>query len=176
LNRAASFVVTLGLFAVACMLGADRVSSQEALKGAFPVADLPFDCRDFRGQRVVVMQAPGLGDVARARIIGRIPYIQLDPDRLATLPPPLQHFFFGHECAHHVLAHNFYPTPTVEVDADCWSITTGRDRGLFSRRDVEAFAPYFAHSKGSILGHLPGPERAQKLLSCFDTTSAQAAR
>ncbi len=103
-----------------------------------------------------------------ARIVGRIPYIQMDPERLATLPPKLQMFFFGHECGHHVLAHNFYPTPSVEIDADCWSIMNGRDRGLFTRDDVVAFKPYLAHSRGSAAGHLPGPERAEYLLKCFD--------
>lgn len=149
-------------------VAARQPQAEETPAGPFDVAENPFQCRDFRGQKVVVMQTPGLGDVARSRIIGRIPYIQMDPDRLVTLPPKLQQFFFGHECAHHVLAHNFYPTPTVEVDADCWSIMFGRDRGLFSRQDVEAFAPYFAQSKGSAAGHLPGPERVAHLLTCFD--------
>ena len=142
----------------------------------FAVAEVPFECRDFRGQKVVTMQTAGLGDVARARIIGRIPYIQMDPDRLTTLPPKLQQFFFGHECAHHVLAHNFYPTPTVELDADCWSIMNGRDRGLFTRADVADFAPFIAHSKGSASGHLPGPERAAHMLKCFDDNSVEYAR
>lgn len=146
----------------------DSQSHLASTSAPFAVADTPFECRDFRGQRVVVMQAPGLGDVARARIIGRIPYIQMDPDRLATLPTKLQYFFYGHECGHHVLAHNFYPSPTVEVDADCWSIMNGRDRGLFTREDVEAFKPYLEHSKGSEFGHLPGPERAAYLVKCFD--------
>lgn len=142
----------------------------------FPVADPPFECRDFRGQRVVIMPTDGLGDVARSRIIGRIPYIQLDIGRLATLPQKLQYFFFGHECGHHVLAHNFYPTPTVETDADCWSIMNGRERGLYTREDVIAFRPYIAHSKGSPFGHLPGPERADHLVKCFDETREFARR
>jgi hypothetical protein len=139
-----------------------------AVKETFEIADIPYECRDFRGQRVVVMQSEGLGDVARSRIIGRIPYIQMDPVRLATLPPKLQMFFYGHECGHHVLAHNFYPSPTVEVDADCWSIMNGRERGLFTREDVSAFRPYIQHSRGSAFGHLPGPERADHLVKCFD--------
>lgn len=152
------------------------LAEDAALKGQFEVAEAPFECRDFRGQRVVIMQTQGLGDVARARIIGRIPYIQMDPERLATLPPKLQAFFYGHECGHHVMAHNFYPSPTVESDADCWSIMNGRDRGLFSREDVEAFKPYIQHSKGSIFGHLPGPERAAHLLKCFDDRVEYARR
>ncbi|MGQ0671898.1 MAG: hypothetical protein ACT4N2_03330 [Hyphomicrobium sp.] len=150
--------------------------AEEAAPQRFAVVEVPFECRDFRGQRVVVMQSPGLGDVARARIIGRIPYIQMDPDRLATLPPKMQMFFYGHECAHHLLGHNYYPTPTVEVDADCWSIMHGRKQGLFTREEVDGFKPYLAHSKGSVFGHLPGPERAAHLLKCYDDPRELAKR
>ncbi len=168
MSRIAPATAALLIILTASPVAAQGVPSEAVPVQHFAVAEAPFECRDFRGQRVVVQQTPGLGDVARARIIGRIPYIQMDPERLVTLPPTLQMFFFGHECGHHVLAHNFYPTPNVEVDADCWSIMNGRDRGLFTRADVEAFKPYIAHSKGSPAGHLPGPERAALLLKCFD--------
>ena len=92
-----------------------------------------------------------------------------------TLPPKLQMFFYGHECAHHALGHNFYPSPNVEIDADCWSIKIGRTKGLYSRDDIAAFAPYFANSKGSNVGHLPGPERVAKLLACYDDPGEFAA-
>lgn len=175
LHRTASWIGFI--LASAAALAASLARAQEPPKtGSFPVSDPPFECRDFRGQRVVTMATEGLGDVARSRIIGRIPYIQLDTGRLATLPPKLQNFFFGHECGHHVLAHNFYPTPTVESDADCWSIMNGRDRGLYTRDDVIAFRPYLEHSKGSPFGHLPGPERADHLVKCFDETREFARR
>ena len=175
--RIASKAIALLILAIAAHpAAAEDAPGVAPPEQKFAVAQAPFECRDFRGQRVVVMDSPGLGDVARARIIGRIPYIQMDPERLVTLPPKLQMFFFGHECGHHVMAHNFYPTPSVEVDADCWSIMNGRDRGLFTRADVEAFRPYLAHSKGSAAGHLPGPERADYLLKCFDDSHEYAHR
>jgi hypothetical protein len=160
--------------ALALLLGAVPVLAEPAPQ-SFPIEKPPFECRNFRGLKVVVQQASGLGDVARAQIVGRIPFIQVDPERLMTLPPKLQIFFFGHECAHHVLGHNFYPTPSVETDADCWSIKRGRELGLFKRDDIEAFAPYFAHSKGSNAGHLPGPERVTRLLQCYDEPGEFAA-
>ena len=158
------WLLITGLFVA---LSSSQVKAEEAPQ-TFPIEKPPFECRNFRGVKVVVQEASGLGDVAKAQIVGRIPFIQVDPERLMTLPPKLQIFFFGHECAHHVLGHNFYPTPYVETDADCWSIKQGRRLTLFAREDIEGFAPYFAHSKGSKAGHLPGPERVAKLLWCFD--------
>ena len=133
-------------------------------------------CRDFRGTPVRFVEMTELGDVGRALIITRMPVIALDPDRLVTLPPALQIFFYEHECAHHMLGHMFNRTLTSETEADCWSINFGRDNGLFTRADVVDFAPYLAKSRGSPFGHLPGPERAAFLLSCFDKAdSSQAA-
>jgi hypothetical protein len=178
LTRTAALVVAF----LAAVSGGQPVAAQEAgspvaavaSQTTFPLAELPFECRDFRGQKVVVQLAAGLGDVARARILFRIAYIQLDPDRMARLPPKMQIFFYGHECAHHVLGHNVYPVPTVEVDADCWSVAFGRDRGYFTREDVAAFKPYLEHSKGSAVGHLPGPARAEHLLKCWDGSATFA--
>src|SRR5262245_60497829 len=132
-------------------------------------------CRDFRGLIVRTTRTTQLGDVGRASIIARMPIISLDSDRNATLPAKLQIFFYMHECAHHVLGHNFRPTAASEKEADCWSIKHGRDNHLLTRHDVEEFAPYFAQSRGSPAGHLPGPERQAYLLGCFDDPSEQSA-
>lgn len=125
-------------------------------------------CRDFRGQVVRTIRMDDIGDVAQARIINRMPIITLNRNRMHTLPGRMQIFFFNHECAHHAMAHIFSPSSTSENEADCWSIKMGRDGGLFTRHDIESFAPYLAHSRGSPFGHLPGPERARRLLACFD--------
>lgn len=138
----------------------------------------PMRCFDYRGAVVRTLQTTQLGDVGRASIIGRMPIISLDADRLATLPAKLQTFFYMHECAHHVLGHILRPTLTSEREADCWSINYGREAGLFSRIDIESFAPFLARSRGSRFGHLPGPERQAHLLKCFDEpeTSMQEAQ
>jgi hypothetical protein len=114
-----------------------------------------------------------IGDVARASIINRMPIITLNPLRLDNLPGKLQIFFFNHECGHHVMGHVFSPSPTSENEADCWSIKQGRDNKWFTRMDVESFGPHLANSRGSPLGHLPGPQRAARLLACFDDPSAE---
>lgn len=126
-------------------------------------------CEDFRGVAVRTNFTSQLGDVARANYVSRMPIIFIDEERLATLPPKLQIFFYDHECGHHVLGHYFNHTLDSENDADCWAIQFGREHDLFTRADVAGFAPYFANSKGTPLGHLPGPERVARLLQCFDT-------
>lgn len=131
----------------------------------------PLQCRDFRGRTVMNMRADQLGDVARAWVINRMPVIALDVERMKTLPPKLQVFFFGHECAHHRLGHTYNASLDSENEADCWSIKTARKRGYFGRPDVEAFTPHFAKSRGSRFGHLPGPQRVARLLQCFDDPS-----
>jgi hypothetical protein len=139
------------------------------------IGGIPMHCWDFRGVIVRTTLMTDLGDVGRAWIVTRMPIIALDPDRLATLPAKMQVFFYAHECAHHVLGHTFNRTPMSENEADCWSIKHGRDTGLFTRADVEAFGPYLANSKGDPFGHLPGPEREAHLLRCFDDPSTERA-
>ncbi len=165
-----SSIAALGLLLSIAPAGSEGLEMEPVIGG------LPMRCRDFRGVAVRTVRQTQLGDVARAWIITRMPIISVDPDRLATLPDRMQTFFYMHECAHHVLGHTFYPTPSSENDADCWAIQRGRAVGLLTRADVEGFTPYLANSKGSPFGHLPGPEREAHLLRCFDddgsTTSA----
>lgn len=152
--------------------GSARLGSVDGKEPAFAglteIAGVALACTDFRGQSVKTIQMANLGDVGRAWLIARVPLIALDPTIMRTLPHKLQLFFFGHECAHHVLAHAYVLSTTMESDADCWSIKNGRDRGLFSRDDVVNFAPWLMKSTGSPWGHLPGPERSRHLLKCFD--------
>lgn len=128
-------------------------------------------CDDFRGVRVRTTRMDDLGDVARAWIVSRMPIITIDTVRMAKLPEKVQLFFYFHECGHHVLAHIYVPTTVSEKEADCWSVKKGRKDGLFTREDVAGFAPVFAHSRGSMAGHLPGPQRIAHMLACFDDPS-----
>lgn len=143
----------------------------EGLEAQPVVAGMTMTCQDFRGIAVGTMDVSDLGDVGGARIIGRMPVIVLDRSRLAQLPDKLQLFFYGHECAHHVLGHAFAQTVWSEREADCWAVKHGRERGWFTREEVAAWSPQFAHSKGSPIGHLPGPERAERLVACYDDPS-----
>lgn len=144
------------------------VHANETFPPLGKIAGVEIDCRDFKGASVRVVSIANLGDVGRAGVVNRVPIIAMDPRLLETLPPKLQLFFYGHECAHHVLGHVYAFSLTRETEADCWSIKNGRDRALFSREDVEGFAPHLARSGGSSWGHMPGTERAKFLLKCFD--------
>lgn len=139
-----------------------------AAPGQTTIAGWLVSCKDIRGVAVTTMRMANLGDVGRAGVLNRVPVIVIDPDIIRRLPDKLQLFFYQHECAHHVLGHWFQMSSTMESDADCWAIRHGRDDGIFSRDDVMSFAPFLAQSGGSPFGHLPGPQRAKQLLSCFD--------
>lgn len=156
------------LLIVALAATSVRADAGNSLQTSVTLGGANLECRDFRGQVVRSIQLDDLGDVAHARVINRMPIITLNRARLDTLPGKMQIFFFNHECAHHVMGHVFYPTATSENEADCWSIKAGRREGLLAREDVVSFGPYLAQSRGSAFGHLPGPQRAARLVACFD--------
>lgn len=124
-------------------------------------------CHDFRGRAVQIVDTPGLGDVGRAEIGFNGPVIKLDPAVLQPLPVRLQIFFELHECAHHALGHLYAPTDKSEREADCWAIKRERLAGL-TKDEIISWKPAFAQSRGSAAGHLPGPQRVEYLLGCFD--------
>lgn len=162
----------VGILALALAVGTPRAEA-ESLELEPVIGGVPMRCYDYRGALVRTLRTTQLGDLGRASIIARMPVISLDRDRLDTLPGKLQFFFFMHECAHHVLGHVVRPTLESEREADCWSANYGRWTGLFSRRDVEAFAPHLVRSYGSRFGHLPGPERHIYILGCFDKPESE---
>ena len=162
------FLVT-ALFAATAVIGPAARASTERMRPQAVVAGVSVVCQDFRGIAVHTVRVADLGDVGRAWLVNRVPLIVLDEKMLDRLPDKLQLFFYGHECAHHVLGHTVLFRPDRESEADCWAIKDGRDRGIFSRSEVESFAPFLTASRGSaVTGHLPGPARAKHLLKCFD--------
>lgn len=144
------------------------------MRSTFPVRTHYQQCHDVRGVQVSTIRFDELGDVAHALIMNHVPYIVLNPTRLATLPPKLQVFFYEHECAHHVLGHNYNPTPKSEAEADCLAVKVGRNKGLIRRADVVGFRHWIEPLHGSRRGHLPGRQRQQLLLECFDDAERDA--
>jgi hypothetical protein len=136
--------------------------------GLLPSGERALTCRDFKGRTVRLVEIVDLGDVGRAEIVNATPVIMIDPKRMGALPANLQVFFSLHECAHHVLGHLFAPTVESEKQADCWAIQQGRGNQAFTREDLATWKPFFAASRGSKMGHLPGPERVDFLVACFD--------
>ena len=133
-----------------------------------PAAASTLACKDFRRRPVRTVEVADLEDVGRAQFVGGAPVIMVNPQLMATLPPDLQTFFKLHECGHHVLGHIIAPTDKSEQEADCWAVQEGRKLGTFTKDDIIAWKPYFAASRGSKVGHLPGPQRVEFLLACFD--------
>ena len=163
-------VVAALLMFLAAPAGAGDAPRVPAVGALIPAAaERALTCRDFRNRVVRNVEIHDLGDAGRAQFVyGQGPVIMLDPELLGTLPPDLQMFFKLHECGHHVLGHLVAPTGKSEMEADCWAIHKGRETGIFTRDDVDKWRPYFANSLGSSFGHLPGPQRVEFLLGCFD--------
>ena len=158
----------LTVMALAIALTAPSINRAEAAGAGFRVAGRPMSCTDFRGRSVLAIKVSDLGDVGRAWVVNTVPYILVDPEVMRTLPKLLQVFFYAHECAHHALGHWYNPSSDSEKEADCWAINYGRQEGIFRRQTVVDFEPWLAKTKGSVFGHLPGPERIQHMLTCFD--------
>lgn len=171
-------IAAMGIIAqvAAAQAGALQAAPLPVPPGAMlpPAADArAVACRDFRNRPVRTIEAPALGDVGRAEFVEGFPVIMLDPGLMSALPANLQTFFKLHECGHHMMGHLFAPTTDSEKEADCWAVKEARKQGLLEA-DIEAWKPYFAQSRGSKIGHLPGPERVEFLLACWRGRDAKA--
>ena len=135
------------------------------------IAGMPVHCTDARGFPVTLVSEPQLNDVGMARLAPNgAPEISLNPLILENLPPAVQLFWYAHECAHHVLGHTLgVPQLNNEMDADCWAIRIGRNQGWFRRQDLSGMYHYFINNPGSPWGHLPGPQRLQHFVNCFES-------
>lgn len=127
------------------------------------IAGIPLYCMSSQGQPVAFVPNTMLPDVGRA-LPGLPPTIELNPSVLAQLTPKMQLFWYGHECAHHVLG-----PANSEINADCWSIKTMRNQGLLAPNELPQLMAQIAGTPGSMWGHLPGPQRAQLLAQCYNT-------
>ncbi len=126
------------------------------------------NCVDFRGIPVTTVMAPTLNDVAMAGWAQNgAPVIYYNPNVLAQMPPATRVFFFGHECAHHALAHGVRNIPfQQEQEADCWSIRMLIAQGALTWADVPVIQRSLSFSPGDWT-HLPGPRRAFNLAACL---------
>lgn len=135
------------------------------------IAGVSVNCVDALGVPVVTIPFPQLGDVGMARIEpngARVIY--LNPIILYPLPRFFQLFWYTHECAHHYLGHTYgFHQLSREIQADCWAVRLGRDQRWLSREDIKKLIHYFEASPGSPWGHLPGQQRVQLLLECYDS-------
>ncbi|UVL59697.1 hypothetical protein LOY54_16765 [Pseudomonas sp. B21-032] len=78
-----------------------------------------------------------------------------------SLPPYVQLFIYGHECAHQIYGGN-------EQAADCWSVRLGRNQGFFTPAALQQICAFTFPSPGD-WSHLPGPLRCQQMQACYFT-------
>ncbi len=125
------------------------------------IAGVPLYCTSYGGQPVAFVPNPTLNDVGRA-LPGMPPRIELNPLVLAQLSPKMQLFWYGHECAHHVLG-----PANSESNADCWAIKTMRNQGLLQQSEIPQLQQQIINTPGSMWGHLPGPARGGLFAACY---------
>ncbi len=101
---------------------------------------------------------------------GYVAVIYLNPKVLPNLPPPVQWFVYGHECMHHRLGHTFGNIkPSMEIDADCSAVKLLRDQGLLNQQTTQLVASYFQNNPPAPPFYPPGPQRAARILACYNT-------
>jgi hypothetical protein len=126
-------------------------------------------CTDFRGAQVASVLDNSIRDVAIAGYAaGGAPIIRYNTVVLSWFSPQTRLFWYGHECAHHKLAHAIRNIPfSQEQEADCWSIRTLVRAGLVDEDDVNVIADDLGELGSGDWTHLPGPIRRINLHRCL---------
>ena len=163
MRKNVGLILTIGIMVV--MLASNREARAQTVIGGIPVY-----CYDFRGIPVTTLWDTALNDVGRAFIdpATGAPIMVLNPTILQSTPIEFQLFVYGHECAHHVLGHTVNPQMINEAQADCLSVTTGRDQGWFPPEAFQYLVQALGSSPGSVWGHLPGPQRIDNMWNCYN--------
>lgn len=132
---------------------------------------ITFDgCRDIRGVPVASVLDVTVQDVAVAGLaLNGAPIIRYNPNVLSWFDPKTRLWWYGHECGHHALGHNFGTTHPlrVEQDADCFGIRSLVDAGLADNDDIAVIQQDLSRLGSGDWTHLPGPVRAVNLRRCL---------
>ena len=90
------------------------------------------------------------------------------PKFLRSYPAIVQRLIFLHECGHlHV--------GTDETAADCWAVTRAKRQGWLSPAGIRSTCRAIWDTAGGN-SHLPGPERCQKLVECYDAAPSRKSK
>ncbi len=166
LSREVQMIVRAMAFVSLAFLGSAMASAASA---QHVIAGVQVYCNDFRGIPVLLIANPNMSDVGMATLAPNgQPVMMLNPMILNRLPRELQLFWYGHECAHHVLGHIARRAISNEAEADCWAVVKGREEGWFPPRAFEGLIAMLGNSQGSPWGHLPGRQRIQNMLYCYE--------
>ena len=90
--------------------------------------------------------------------------IVINPTRMLSFSATHQKFIYWHECGHVVLGH-LDDSASNEMDADCFAFQFLTTNHNLSPREVVQIAREISRLPGD-WAHLPGPARANHLLSC----------
>lgn len=147
------------------------------------VGGFPVHCMDSTGATVYSIYNPSISDAAMSTIAPNgVRLIVLNPARLANFPPLLQLFAYAHECGHHlsgdIVAGVFFHHDNWarEQNADRIGIRLLRDQLNISLAQTQALASTFSSNPAVPPYYLPGPLRAQWIVSCYETQDDACSR
>ena len=141
-----------------------------AVFGGRSVGQSTYDgCINAQGQPVISIATLDLQDVAIARRAPNgVPAIYYNPRVLSNLSRPSRLFWYGHECGHHALGHEFRGHPlTHEQEADCFGIVAIVEQGVIRETDVRIVQNELSRAGPGDWSHLPGPQRSINLSRCL---------
>jgi hypothetical protein len=137
--------------AVALSIASSSAQSQVFPPGTFRIDGVPVVC----GYNTFILSG-SLADVGMNDGHG---HIYLNPIVLAPMSTPLKLFWAGHECGHSAVGSN-------ESEADCWSVTTGKNQGWFPAEAFQELIDQLENNPGDG-PHAPGKVRLERMKKCY---------
>jgi hypothetical protein len=167
-----------------CLASLAWMPTSSIAQGASPVVGgIPVHCVDSTGATVYSIYNPSISDVAMSMIApNNMRLIVLNPARLTNFPPLLQLFAYAHECGHHMSgdivagAYFHHDNLAREQNADRIGIRLLRDQLSISLVQAQALASSFSANPAVPPYYLPGPMRAQWIVSCYETQDDACSR
>ena len=154
------FLLAVGLVCLPEAVRAQPVDPYQPTIGGVPVS-----CTSYSGQAVVFQANLHLKDVGRSypEAPGGAPRIEYNPLLLARMSTPAQLFWYGHVCAHHVLA-----DADSEENADRWALQYLKQQGLVTPEEVAALPSFLGGPESLAWSHRPGSARLARLDTCYE--------
>lgn len=156
---------------MACIVGCTSVAhaQYQSIGNSVQIGPITAFCKDPFGNQVK-NYAGSIGQAAMASIVGSGPAIVIDPSAMGIYPPAFRVFTYVHECGHHVIGHviGVNPTPSRELQADCYAAKKTRDLGWLSSADfnvaMQVLSTFVADA-----GHPSGQVRVANARNCYRT-------
>ena len=135
----------------------------------------PPPCRDPFGNIVPAFPDPTIPDGALSTFRPGVGPIILYQPGIAFTPGAFVTFVYYHECGHHALGHVVMmargqrPPPSMEVDADCYALTTLVSLGWLNQRAFATIASGFYNNPPKPPYYPAGPWRVAYMNSCLQS-------